>query len=345
MHLKNTLFLFIDTVGYSGIQAADQSNAQQQKESLETILKDTIESHRGRLLQVLHESALATFEKAPDALACAKTIQEELPLGKERSLRLGLHQGEVEIQDEQVTGKGVLEVSQLVHLGETGSIVLSKNILSQLPPKDQSAAVALGKLPFQNQEEPLEVFSFPAEPIAAPKSSPPNQSRWSRALKVFAGYLVASWTILQFVDWMLTRYQISPYWTDILLWTFIGIIPSLLIYLVNQERINQKKLLRREKIIIPLNLLLLFGGLTVAYGKADLGSITQSINFTDENGQTIARKVIKKEFRVPVTLFPFEQEEGPDSTRSGWNLRSSNPWARNYSRTNIYLLPIQCKKS
>ena len=67
-----------------------------------------------------------------------------------------------------------------------------------------------------------------------------NKKKWFTALKILAAYLVAAWTLLQFVDWVLSRYNISPYWVDVLLWFFVGIIPSLTIYLYHKERIDQR---------------------------------------------------------------------------------------------------------
>ena len=84
-----------------------------------------------------------------------------------------------------------------------------------------------------------------------------NQKKWVKTFQFFAAYLVAAWTLLQFVDWVLNRYNISPYWVDILLWFFIGIIPSLLIYLYHHERLNQLIFKRREKIIFPIKRVLL----------------------------------------------------------------------------------------
>lgn len=77
-----------------------------------------------------------------------------------------------------------------------------------------------------------------------------HSKRWLRTLKILAAYLVAAWTFLQFVDWALNRYSISPYWVDVLLWVFVGIIPSLVIYLYNQERINKRMLKLDRKSVV-----------------------------------------------------------------------------------------------
>lgn len=132
-----------------------------------------------------------------------------------------------------------------------------------------------------------------------------TQKKWLRVLQFFAAYLVAAWTFLQFVDWVLTRYQISPYWVDILLWFFIGIIPSLLIYLYHQERINKRILKLREKIIFPLNLVLLFIGLYFGFGTSDLGATTKDVSYVDVMGELNETTVTKEEFRTMVPVFNF----------------------------------------
>lgn len=319
MQPENTFLLYTDIVGYTALLRADKSNARTQLDKFKAILEEQVENSNGNIAQHQRDSILATFTDLTDAITCAEAIHSELQSEQALSVRIGIHQGELEIRDEQAFGEGVLEVTQLERIGVAGSVVISQKVQSQLPSNERFPTQSLGEFQFRKVEKPMEVFALTSAGLTIPdikheEADKSRRQRWSRAIKVFAGYLVASWTFLQFVDWALTRYQVSPYWTDILLWTFVGIIPSLLIYLVHQERINQRKFLRREKILIPLNLLLLFGGLTVAYGKSDLGSITKNINYTSVNGQAVAKHVIKDEFKTSIAIFPFEQERGADTT-------------------------------
>ena len=141
-----------------------------------------------------------------------------------------------------------------------------------------------------------------------------NQKKWVKTLQFFAAYLVAAWTLLQFVDWVLNRYNISPYWVDILLWFFIGIIPSLLIYLYHHERINQCILKLREKIIFPLNIILVFTALYFGFGNSDLGATTKEISYTNISGELETKTITKEEFRVHVPIFNFEQVKQDSSS-------------------------------
>ena len=132
-----------------------------------------------------------------------------------------------------------------------------------------------------------------------------RQKKWFKVLQFLAAYLVAAWTFLQFVDWILTRYSISPYWVDILLWMFVGIIPSLLIYLYNQERINKKVLKLREKIIFPLNAILLAIVLYFSFGNSDLSATTKTIDYKNEQGEQETALITKEEFRSGFSIFNF----------------------------------------
>ncbi len=132
---------------------------------------------------------------------------------------------------------------------------------------------------------------------------------WQEVLKILTAYLVACWTFLQFVDWILNRYDISPYWVDILLWFFVGIIPSILIYLFHRDRINNKILKLREKIIFPTNFVLLLIGLYISFGSSDLGSTTKEVTYTDELGNLETQTITKEEFRIGIQVFNFKQKE------------------------------------
>lgn len=144
-------------------------------------------------------------------------------------------------------------------------------------------------------------------------SDNPKNNKWLNILKFIAAYLVAAWTFLQFVDWILIRYEISPHWVDILLWAFIGIIPSLIIYLQNKDRINNRIFKLKEKILIPLNIILLSVALYFGFGNSDLGATTKEINFTDEEGKAQTKTITKEEFRIGVPLYGFKNLSENDS--------------------------------
>lgn len=132
-----------------------------------------------------------------------------------------------------------------------------------------------------------------------------RKKRWVKTLQFLAAYLVAAWTFLQFIDWILNRYDISPNWVDLLLWVFIGIIPSLLIYFHHQERINDGILKLREKIIFPINFIILGIIIYFGFGSSDLGATTKEISYTNDEGNLATQLITKEEFRIGLPIFQF----------------------------------------
>jgi hypothetical protein len=132
-------------------------------------------------------------------------------------------------------------------------------------------------------------------------------------LKYLVAYLVAAWTFLQFLDWTLNRYDISPYWVDLLLWIFIGLIPSVIVYFYHRERLNRLILKKQEKILFPLNILLILVTTYFGFGNTDLGATTKNISYTDELGNLQTKTITKEEFRITIPIFTFENVSANDS--------------------------------
>jgi len=143
------------------------------------------------------------------------------------------------------------------------------------------------------------------------------KQKWISTIQFLAGYLVAAWTFLQFVDWALNRYNLSPNWVDLLLWTFIGIIPSLIIYLYHKERINRGVIKLKEKILIPVNVVVLVTILFFAFGNTDMGATTKNVTFENAFGNLETKTITKEEFRTGFNIYTFTQEQEKDSTY-GW---------------------------
>ncbi len=146
------------------------------------------------------------------------------------------------------------------------------------------------------------------------KEQKKNQKIWLRVIQFFAAYLVAAWTFLQFFEWILNRYEISPKWVDLFLWIFVGAIPSVLIYLYHQDRINKRVLNLREKIIFPLNIVLIMVITYFVFGSTDLGATTKEISYTNSLGDLEHKRITKEAFRIGMPIFAFDQKSGDSAS-------------------------------
>lgn len=137
-----------------------------------------------------------------------------------------------------------------------------------------------------------------------------------RVPQYLAIYLGAAWGLVQFVDFIGTRYALSPRWTDLALLTMALLLPSVVLYTYHHGRKGKDRWQKSEKIFIPINMLLLVVALTVVGAGTNLGAVTTRIKVTDEKGNTVEAAVPNKAFRKRVALFMFDASSA--DTASQW---------------------------
>ena len=146
------------------------------------------------------------------------------------------------------------------------------------------------------------------ESITADEPEKTARNWWS-ILQLLGAYLVGAWTILQFLDWIFTRNQISPYWVDLFMWIFIGLLPAILFYLFYKERIDRFGSNRRDKLVFSSNLVILILILFFSFRNTDLGATTKEITFVDASGAAQHKTIIKQEFQKKIMVFNFEPQD------------------------------------
>jgi tetratricopeptide (TPR) repeat protein len=137
-----------------------------------------------------------------------------------------------------------------------------------------------------------------------------------RIPQILGAYLIGSWAVLEFADWAVNRYLLSPYLVDFAFALLALMAPSVLLLAWFHGAPGRDSWSRVEKIGIPLNLavagIVLFG---VFQGR-DLGAATTTVVVADEEGNELERVVPKSEFRRKVALFPFDNVSA--DTSLGW---------------------------
>jgi len=137
------------------------------------------------------------------------------------------------------------------------------------------------------------------------------KSLWERRVPHYIGvYLAVCWGVLEFVDWLVNRYVLSPYLTDAVLLGLVTLVPSVLLVAFNHGKPGKDEIVRSEKIGVPVNLLASALILGLTFGGKDLGAATTMVTVEDEEGNTVERVVPKEEFRKRFALFPFDNESG-----------------------------------
>ena len=120
--------MFTDIVGYTALMGKDSAKALELVRISKEIQKPLVEKHHGQWLKEMGDGALAKFNTALDAVNCSIEIQE-IARGKlDAKLRIGLHLGDITIENNDVYGDGVNVASRLESIADPGGIYISDAI-------------------------------------------------------------------------------------------------------------------------------------------------------------------------------------------------------------------------
>jgi class 3 adenylate cyclase len=107
--------LAADIAGFSRLMEADEEGTLAQLRTIRGELFDpTIAAHNGRLVKTTGDGLLVEFGSVVDALRCATGVQagmaernETRAADKRIEFRIGIHQGDIVVEDGDIFGDGV----------------------------------------------------------------------------------------------------------------------------------------------------------------------------------------------------------------------------------------------
>ena len=113
--------MFTDIVGYTALMGEDEEKAFELLKKNRLVQRPIIEKYNGRWIKEIGDGILASFPTVSDAVYCAKEIQETCRVEVDLKLRIGIHQGEVVFEGDDVFGDGVNIASRLEPLAPIGA--------------------------------------------------------------------------------------------------------------------------------------------------------------------------------------------------------------------------------
>ena len=118
--------MFTDIVGYTALMGRDEHKAFALLNKNRQLQKSFIEAFNGRWIKELGDGVLSSFNTVSDALNAAFKIQQECNAAKGFQLSIGIHQGEIIVEDGDIFGDAVNVASRIQSLGVPGSVLFSK---------------------------------------------------------------------------------------------------------------------------------------------------------------------------------------------------------------------------
>jgi TolB-like protein/class 3 adenylate cyclase len=158
--------LAADVAGYSRLMGANEEGALAQLKSVRKALVDpTIAAHRGRIVKTTGDGMLVEFASAVDAVRNAVEIQRSMaaqntavPQDQRIEFRIGIHVGDIIIDDNDIFGDGVNIAARLEGIAEPGGVCMSDDAYRQVRGKVEIACDDMGPQPLKNIAEPMRAW-------------------------------------------------------------------------------------------------------------------------------------------------------------------------------------------
>ncbi len=131
-------------------------------------METSVAAHNGKILQYYGDGALSIFNSAIDGVNCAVEIQQTLQQEPKVDLRIGIHTGDISIEDEAIYGDGVNLASRIESLAVPGSIFISEKVFDEIRNQENLTAREMGYFELKNVIKPVRIFAIDNKGLVVP---------------------------------------------------------------------------------------------------------------------------------------------------------------------------------
>ena len=136
--------MFTDIVGYTSLMGKNEQKAFELLRLNREIHKPIIEEFGGKLIKELGDGIMASFSAVSNAVYAAIKIQDECRKLKAFELRIGVHQGEVVFENNDIFGDAVNITSRLQTIAPPSAIYVSESVQRDLFNKNEIRSEFVG---------------------------------------------------------------------------------------------------------------------------------------------------------------------------------------------------------
>ena len=182
-----------DVAGYSRMMGADEEDTLLRLNThRREFLEPKIAEHRGRIVKRTGDGVLIEFASAVDAARCAVEIQRgmvernaSMPEDKRIELRIGIHIGDVMIEDDDIFGDGVNIAARLEAIAQPGGVCISEDAYRQVRGKLDAKFQDVGEQSLKNITQPIRVYRLQPSGTATEATALPLPEKPSIAVLPF----------------------------------------------------------------------------------------------------------------------------------------------------------------
>jgi len=191
MERRLAAILSADVQGYSQLMREDETATIQTLTAYRGLMAALIQQYRGRVVDDPGDNLLAEFPSVVEAVQCAVTIQRTLatrnaalPRHRQMVFRMGLHLGDIVVEQERIYGTAVNLAARLERVAEGGGLCISGTVYDHVVARLPLDYSAIGAWVGQGTPAPVRVYRVQIGATARPSVrrpiAPHTRAVWPR---------------------------------------------------------------------------------------------------------------------------------------------------------------------
>src|SRR6266404_8822487 len=163
--------LFTDIEGYTAFMQQDEYNAIAMRNRHREILQKEHEQYNGRVIQYYGDGTLSVFQSVIEAVQCAVAMQQAFCRWPRVPVRMGLHVGDIIVNEDHIMGDGVNFASRVESLSIPGSVLISDKVNEEIQNHPELETISVGTYQLKNIQREVEIFALTHEGLVIPAAN------------------------------------------------------------------------------------------------------------------------------------------------------------------------------
>jgi adenylate cyclase len=180
--------LVADVVGYSRLMGQDERGTLRRiKATRREVVDPNIAAYHGRVVKTTGDGILIEYPSAVEAVGSAVAVQRamaernaDIPVDQRIEFRVGVHQGDIVVDDQDIFGDGVNVAARLETLSMPGGICISARVYEDMAGRLELPFEDGGEQQLKNIARPVCIYALGSKAIAELPATPDVASEGAR---------------------------------------------------------------------------------------------------------------------------------------------------------------------
>ena len=155
---KLAAIVFTDIVGYTKLASDDQSKASALLKQQRDLFQPIVSKFNGSWIKEVGDGLILTFDTVTDAVNCCIKLQETSKQIDDLDLRIGIHQGEIIIEENDIIGDDVNVAARIEPFSAPGGIAISNKVHDAIVRESEFTTKYLGKPKLKGVGQEVKVY-------------------------------------------------------------------------------------------------------------------------------------------------------------------------------------------